>query len=158
MSRWKVAIVLPVLAFVIVLSMQQWQVRRFKEAQASLLNLAEGDISYLAVYRGQFAAGDPLQVTDREEINAFLEGFQDSKRYSPNHELTSLHIAVRIVPQEIHLILSQSEKYERTVSGGIGDFQSGQAYKHYGWFLSEGLYAWHQRQYEEIQNAQIDDP
>ena len=155
MSRWNVAIVLPVLALVIVLSMQQWQVRRFNEAQASLLNLAEGDISYLAVYRGQFAEGNPLEVTDREEINAFLEGFQDSKRYSPNHELTDLHIAVRIVPQEIHLILSRSERYENTVSGGLGHFQSG---RHYGWFISEGLYAWHERQYESIQKSQSDDP
>ena len=134
----------------VVLSIQYWQAQRFKDVHSSILELTAADVSYLAVYHGQFATGTPIKITDQKEIGAFLEGFQVSERYSPNHETPTQHLAVRIAPQEIHLILSLSEKHENTVSGGIGEFGSGRSYKHYGWFLSEGLYVWHQRQYENV--------
>ena len=157
MSRWKIAVLLPVVALGIVLSIRHWQYQSFEEAHTSILNLTATDISYLAIYRGRYLDGNPIKVTDREEINTFLKGFRDSERYSPNHKLASRHITVRIVAQEIALILSQSERCEKTVSGRIGEFRSDKAYRHYGWFLSKGLYAWHQHQHDNVQNTKFDD-
>ena len=157
MPRYRIAIVGAALMAVVVFSIQYRQNENFERTRNSILELTAADISYLAVYRDEFAAGTPIEITSKVEIEAFLQGFRGSEPYSPNHETTTQHIAVRIVPQEIHLVLSQIDRFEGTVFGRIGRFGSGQSYKHYGSFVSEGLFGWHQRRYVDAQTPHFDE-
>jgi hypothetical protein len=153
MPRLRIAFIGAALMVAIVFSVQYWQRDNFDRTRELILNLTAADVTYLAVYRDQFATGTPIKIEGRKEIEAFLQGFRESEPYSPNHESTLQHISVRIVPQEIHLVLSQIERFDGAIFGDIGEFRSGQSYTHYGSFVSEGLYDWHKRHYSSAQDS-----
>ena len=153
MRRLRIAFVGIVLMAAIVFSIQYWQSDNFDRTREAILNLTAADVRHLAVYQDEFATGTPIRIEDRKEIEAFLQGFRVSKPYSSNHETTTQHISVRIVPQEIHLVLSQIERFDGAVFGDIGEFRSGRSYTHYGSFVSEGLYDWHKRHYSKVENS-----
>ena len=122
------------------------QKRFYRSAEKTLQTIDASEVTTILLhFHWEASLEDGVEIVERDEIEAFLAGMREIRRYYPSHDSTGVSVLVTILPINIQFTLRTIDRYPRRILGRFISLEPDAPGRIYGCFLSEGIYPWFQK-------------